>query len=307
MFFVIGARDPEMEYIVQHLLRDAHVPWVAAVDAQGRNVHPGNAYAADIKTLDGMSGPVVFVECDVPGAPVVPVAICDHHRLGDPGFGRPPAEFLPASSVGQVASLLARNGWIPTWPGGRAREGHRLGQFTHENDGRWYLTVESPEGDQDLWDVAVPQDLLIVAAADHCLTAAYRGLCPGVDPEVLEDWRAGNRAAHQGRTVNEVLADVARAALALRTAPLVTLGKYNVVDMRGLGHVAELPEAAAREGLCFVSQVKDRDNRIKVVCQAGNAEQIAAFLAWAPSQGITDLYGDPARGFAGGYLKGDVR
>jgi len=28
---------------------------------------------------------------------------------------------------------------------------------------------------------------------------------------------------------------------------------------------------------------------------------------WAPAQGLTDIYGDPARGFAGGYLQENTR
>lgn len=45
-----------------------------------------------------------------------------------------------------------------------------------------------------------------------------------------------------------------------------------------------------------------REGRIKVVCQSGSPEQIRAFMeAWAPANGLIDIYGDPARDFAGGY------
>jgi len=75
-------------------------------------------------------------------------------------------------------------------------------------------------------------------------------------------------------------------------------------DMRG-HNVPELPEASAREGMCFIADgLRDRDGRIKVVCQSGSPEQIHAFMTvWAPADGLTDIYGDPARGFAGGYVK----
>jgi hypothetical protein len=67
--------------------------------------------------------------------------------------------------------------------------------------------------------------------------------------------------------------------------------------------IPELPEAAVREGICFLSVVTDRDSRKKVVCQSGSPDQIRAFLDnWAPAHGLIDTYGDPARGFAGGYL-----
>ena len=32
-------------------------------------------------------------------------------------------------------------------------------------------------------------------------------------------------------------------------------------------------------------------------------EQISAFMSWGPSNGLTDIYGDPQRGFAGGYIR----
>src|SRR5690606_32336092 len=73
-------------------------------------------------------------------------------------------------------------------------------------------------------------------------------------------------------------------------------------DMRGV-KVYELPEASVRENLCFVADgLPGPDGRVKVVCQSGAPEQIRAFMEhWAPAQGLTDIYGDPRRGFAGGY------
>lgn len=168
----------------------------------------------------------------------------------------------------------------------------------------------------------VPDDLVMAAAADHCLAAAYRGECPGVDPDELMRWRVASRAAFQGRPESEVLADVQRAREALRGACLEFL---NAIDSygtcRGCGadvsddyctcprfadlreqHIPELPEASAREGICFIASGLERDGRVKVVCQSGTPEQIQAFMeVWAPANGLAGIYGDPARGFAGGY------
>src|SRR5690606_25622302 len=44
------------------------------------------------------------------------VVVIDHHRPGDPGYGRPPEEFLAASSIGQVITELARLGRLPPEP-----------------------------------------------------------------------------------------------------------------------------------------------------------------------------------------------
>lgn len=272
--YVLGAPDPEMEAI-KRLLRDAweQVAYAAVEDpaAEGgyRRVTAAEAYRGRV-ALGGVfegepvlirwtTGDVVYVECaPLPGFGGSSVTVVDHHRPGDPGYGRLPAEYLEASSLGQVLRLL---GVEPT-------DEHR-----------------------------------IIAAADHCLAAAYRGECPGVDPDALMQWRIRSRAAFQGRPVDEVLADVEAARKALREAPLLELAPGLFVrDMRGR-HVPELPEASAREGVCFVADgLPGPDGRTKVVCQSGSPDQIRAFMeAWGPANGLQDIYGDPARGFAGGF------
>src|SRR5690606_39073597 len=78
-------------------------------------------------------------------------------------------------------------------------------------------------------------------------------------------------------------------------------GGHHVFVRRG---VAELPEAAAREGVAFLSLVTNRDGRRKVVLGGyTKPETVRAFMTeWGPALGLVDIYGDPARGFAGGYL-----
>ena len=62
--------------------------------------------------------------------------------------------------------------------------------------------------------------------------------------------------------------------------------------------------AARRDGVCFIAdEPPDRSGRTKVVCQNGTPEQVSALMAWAPSQGLVDVYGDPERGIAGGYVQ----
>src|SRR5690606_36820249 len=69
----------------------------------------------------------------------------------------------------------------------------------------------------------IPHDLVLTAAADHCLAAAYRGECPGVDPDTLMRWRVESRAAFQRRSPAEILADIERARQSLRQAPEIVL------------------------------------------------------------------------------------
>jgi hypothetical protein len=330
LIFVLGATDPEMDAI-ERILTEHGVPFVHAVDSDGRRVSGPTMYRAEgvdcmlslliALMVDGTK--VVWVECEDPE--LDRDIVVDHHRPGDPGFGAPPVEYLEASSIGQVCRIL---------------------------------------------DIEPDDEIRLIAAADHCLGAAYRYECPGVDVEDLMRWRIASKAKHQGRSEEEILADVELAREALREAPrllilddgslaldrdaveydpdcympleiadlrqarlcetiLVTpfcggsdvddsgVGNSRCVMFTGAtcgtwdngGHhvtvtdvIPELPEAAVREGICFMSTgLPGPDGRTKTVCQAGSPAQISAWMEWARREGLTGIYGDPARGFAGGY------
>src|SRR5690606_16260759 len=99
-------------------------------------VHPGSAYKAiGAVTPDGTRPGldwdtiVVLVECDGgplrdslgvtfaevrSGHPGREFRVIDHHRPGDPGYGKPPAEFFSASSIGQVLKHLQDSGLVDT-------------------------------------------------------------------------------------------------------------------------------------------------------------------------------------------------
>jgi len=271
VLFILGAPDPEMEEI-ERVVRFVGAGVVYAT-VDGTRVHAGNAYGGGLdEFVRSSSGPgeegtwedgdssywreIVAVEC-ASSTPRETLRI-DHHRSGDPGFGRPSSEFLVASSLGQVLDLL---------------------------------------------DLAPTAEQRLIAAADHCLGAAYRGMCPGVDPEALGMFRAEARAKFQKRSVAEVLADIAVTETALADEPLLKLREGIVaVDMRRGHPWPELPEAACRAGVSYVSgPLICPDGRKKITC-SGHASQIEAFMGfWAPKNGLVDIYGDPTRGFAGGY------
>lgn len=327
--WVLGAPDPEME-LIEKLLRECgeRVEYATVWrDGVRRRVTPAEAYAPDVEIGAGLRGlrataymvecaPAVLVGSPFDGIDWTGAAVkIDHHRPGDPGYGRPPEEFFGASSIGQVLSVLRRHGpaffdageWI-TCDGGEPRD---VGGFI----------IGMPYAD------TVPQEVVLAAAADHCLAAAYRGECPGVDPDALMQWRAETRAAHLGRSVDELLADVERAREALRAAALVELSgplacEYHgatyepgcgacahavVHDLRGRD-VPELPEAAAREGVAYLATVVERNGRTKVVLGGHTTpEMVREFMEhWAPAHGLVGIYGDPARGFAGAYFVEEV-
>lgn len=289
--FVLGASDPEMTAIETVIDRSQHV--VAHSYANARRVHSGNAYAWDslgpteMRAVRGAR--VVLVECAPARAELLhdaaSVVCVDHHRAGDPGYNRPPPEYWAASSLGQVCTMLG---------------------------------------------VVATAQLKLVAAADHCLSAAYAGICPGVDPVALGEWRIASRGAFQRRAVEAVRADIERAMAVLQRAPRDAYGVVRVfpgddsvlcgqhgAECSGMtrtcwGDVPELPEAAVRLGVAFVARPRPGpDGRAKLVLQAATPKQVQNMLDGhyhsilmedGSAARIVDVYGDPQRGFAGGYL-----
>lgn len=348
--WLLGAPDPEMAAI-DALLRECGERVAYAQDERGERVRTTNAYDG-WEMPEAWGSEVYLIECDPRrGAGLDPVIrVIDHHRPGDPGYGRPSSEFLPASSLGQVISALARlkvlpldedggGGFMPTRIEDDAVVPDGVIQYAVEDLDYQFPDEESAEDESLLrreWVVSIdqygyawaliPRGLVLTAAADHCLGAAYRGECPGVDPDALMRWRAESRARFQGRDVADVLADIERARNAAEAAAQIVLSDYGCAehgghhsdpetcqdcadardtarDMRGT-HVPELVEAGTRYGIAYVADgLTDSSGRRKIVC-SGPPDVVRAFLAhWAPSQGLVDCYGDPARGFAGGYVE----
>ena len=313
---ILGGVDPEMERI-EALFSGAGITIIHA-SINGRRVTPGRAYEADSVAVSTDTRRVLLVECSPKwiwvGAPggasfmdaEVPV---DHHRPGDPGYGRPPSEFLSASSLGQTIAELARVGLIP-------------GEWKHSpwaipgEPGGFVAPYSCPGHGDKSWRVyassdrvaVIPSDLVLAAASDHCPAAAYRGACPGVGPVVLMYWRAHTRAAFQRRPVEELLDDIKTSRQAIEGAPTIIIGGVQVADLRP-GTVPELPEAALQIGAVVIASITTKDGRRHVVIQGAGEGSLAgrapidAFLGgWAAENGIIGIYGDPVRGYAGGYL-----
>jgi hypothetical protein len=263
VIFVLGAADPEMRAI-EELLTTHGVPCARAM-VDGKRVYPANAYDAELPPAAAAvraRGGRVYLVECVGHVPPGAVRI-DHHHAGDPGFGRPPREYWEASSVGQTVAVLA-DGIV---------------------DG-----------------VAATPALRLVAAADHCLGAAYRGECPDVEPGALMRWHVTSRALFEKRSETALLRDVDAARQALREATRVELAPgVFAADLRDR-FVPELLLAAARDGQCCLSAVMTRDGRTKVGCLVGTPAQVSAFIdSWVPAHQLVDVYGDSARGFAGAY------
>lgn len=107
MRFVLGGSDTEMKHIESVVRQAGHLVIKASV--KGTRVTRARAYNADHPSPQVGD---VWVECqhkDYTKKEMhsLGVDIVDHHYEGDPGYGRPPAEYWSASSVGQVYSILS--------------------------------------------------------------------------------------------------------------------------------------------------------------------------------------------------------
>jgi len=318
--WMLGARDREMaeieavlEGVGEEVLLAAK--WLSRWDRLVR-VNAREAYGfslvgdvslrevkwEEVKRRAVRAGGLVLVECEPPwwaeledelAREGVKLLRADHHREGDPGWDVEPSRYWEGSSLGQVVEML--RGW---------------GKLSGEVRSEWRL----------------------VAAADHCLGAAYRGECPGVDVVRLRKFRLEERArflmaqperAPARRAVERYLPHGERglpgwrravqraldeAGGQIAAAPRVTLGGWPVADIREEGIIAEAPEASARMGLPILYRSFLRG----AGAGAGGVGLLNArretVEAWISGEGVAGEYrerkGNPGRGMAWGKEQG---
>lgn len=141
------------------------------------------------------------------------------------------------------------------------------------------------------------QEQLVICAGDHCLSHAYRGACPGVTPEDLATWRAKDRAEFQGLTLEEIEGRIEAAVQVLRQTSKVEIAGQPVAWVED-AYVPEVREASARFGIPVMFIARDRRGRRKACIRGAEPEVIAE---WMATCGLDGVYGDPVRGYAGGY------
>lgn len=286
--FILGADDPEMS-LIETGLRNAQLPYsYAAVD--GRRVAPFNAYKASDYIMPDQSTfmmtpgmEVVTIECSVPDSMKETLdsvedvtktknryGVIDHHRPGDPGYGQPPEKYWEASSIGQFWMMAEKHGWK-----------HGLDEKTAR----------------------------LAAAADHCLGAAYRGECPGISIDDLMDFRIKTKAAFQRVDESVVRGKINKAVERVNKLKKIDLHGQKFLDATE-DTIPELPEALAITNQAAIYTMTDaRTGKTKVGVLNGDETQVAVFMQHMRTYKtrVEGVYGDPAHGFAGGYLKDQFR
>lgn len=264
--FVLGSNDPEMAAIEAAVTEEKHTVVYATV--AGSRVHPGNAYKAD---------PIDFGDCALTSATTVVLVECQPKYVVDSSCT------LESETRDIITKVVDHHRPIDPGFGKEAEEylaGSSLGQVLS-------LLGKKPTTQQQY-----------IAAADHCLSAAYQGRCPGVDPSILLRRRVLEKAKFQERKPSSVMTEVMYAVKILR--------KRHEENPCRLPHffdpIPQMPEASALTGIPFTAMVEERGGRKKIVLQGADAKTIRSWMDQYRSEGF-EVYGDPVRGFAGAYVK----
>jgi hypothetical protein len=260
--FVLGARDPEMREIAQVLRKDAR-DYVHAA-SQGNPVVARTAYAADgVVSLSRSGRPTQALLPPQQPAVFVECTLRGHE----------PAQRVDHHHPGDPGYAM---------PPERYLDGASLGQTLR-------LLELEPTSTQRL-----------LAAADHCLTAAYQGACPGVDPKELLFLRASWRARVTGRSLGDVIDAILGAAKQARRYYDSEYGECLFLDPTDLP--PDLAEGAAYAGKAVRYREWFPGGDLKEMLKGGSPEHIERFMAMHASSG-REVYGNPHRGYAGAYLR----
>ncbi|MDY0146517.1 MAG: hypothetical protein RBR56_00540 [Halothiobacillus sp.] len=156
-----------------------------------------------------------------------------------------------------------------------------------------------------LLEVEPTTEQRIAAAADHCLSHAYQGKCPGIDPKALRDWRVKSRSSYQGVEAKVIEQSITEAINTLEGLPKITVGTREVANSVAIGSFPEAPEAVAITGIPLMYSMPDKaTGRTKVGLLGADAETIRAWMEEIGTQMLVeDIYGSPERGYAGAYIK----
>jgi hypothetical protein len=259
-FIVLGAQDPEMREI-EHLLESDRRSWLHAACGRQR-CSSKTAYDADATVRLGRDG-VARAAVLPPKAAAVFVECTVRSRE--------PALRVDHHHPGDPGYAM---------PPERYLEGSSLGQMLR-------LLEREPTETQRL-----------LAAADHCLTAAYQGECPGVDPDELLFLRASWQAKISGRTLSDVIDGILDASKRVRRHYDSEFAESRFLDPTRVPK--DLAEGAAHAGVPVRYRALLPDGTLKEMIKGASPEGIGRFIAEHEAAG-RPTYGNPHRGYAGSY------
>ena len=267
--FILGANDPEMQYI-EDILLEENYKVAYATEEDGSRIAASLAYTdrcnhytlVKDRCIEGITTYVTIenglkFDCDTE------VIKIDHHNEGDFGFGMEASQYWQASSVGQLFKLIGKR---------------------------------------------VNNKARLIAAGDHCPAAAYEGLCPNVVPSELLDHRIANRAKFMRLKYDEVMAMFEEAKELILDAKSILISTDSVFTVKDLTAIdceqyPMIPEASAYLGIPITNKMYNE--KLGTVCfmvKANNELLVKRWMEAAKENGLVNVYGDAVRGYAGGYV-----
>ena len=136
-----------------------------------------------------------------------------------------------------------------------------------------------------------------IAAGDHCLNYAYQGLCPGVDVEELKRVRAFYLAKHNRISVEDMLVRLESGYnQLLQTSEPIDIAGESVFLLKD--EILHIQEISARASLPLIyKQSCAEGTKVGIL----NARPFTVAY-WMEHCGLHNVYGNPHRGYAGGYM-----
>lgn len=315
---MLGSDDEEMKQISKLLKQlPASMVVVRYATINGKGVTPAEAYMADYTTdialsvefgqLQAVPSKLVLIECGFNPAQVKvsgkDVVVLDHHQDGDFGFDQPVKNAVKAATLGQFLKLLAQENLL------RFCKDAKLVRTKLED-------TRLPEGDVFVKDgelkvtgfqgvYSFPIELAYIAALDHNPGAVYADKVPGLYRGKAIALRNTLRAQSTGISEEEVAKLMRRSRAIMRSAPRVNFAGHTLVDLRKL-KVAASNEVCAQDGIGMLYTMQDQNTGcVKEGIMHAPAEVIDVWMATAESR-LSQIYGAPSRGYAGGYHPFDV-
>lgn len=142
----------------------------------------------------------------------------------------------------------------------------------------------------------------LVAAADHCLSAAMRGECKGIDPGELMTWRVTARAAMGDMQPWLLKRMISRAVERIESLPRIQFGGVQIVD-GSFDTTPELRDAAAVAGVPIITTRKNAAGNVKVGLYGAHPDVVTGWMDAMRGSGFVDhTYGNPFREYAGAVL-----
>ena len=296
--FVLGGNDPEMEYIERLLKEEGKCVLYAAVqDVKGTRRVFANKEAYEFTHLIDQAGNITEVSSYA----------CDAHNW-EMEFNvvecKPKTVYIPCSCKGE-GCYHCKDGVTSMLIGGIRIDHHNPGDPGFGKEPSLYMEGSSLGQLIRLFGKEPTKEQMFIAAGDHCIAAAYKGMCPGVDPDELLDFRVEGKVAFQKKFNKDITKEDIMKAVKAASKELVTR-EYFVEGGRRIyvvwDQIPELPEGASLAGEAYIALIEERGTG-KLKFSLGGEWNPEVFELVMGKLDLTGKYGDPLRGIGGGYIK----